>query len=211
MKTKLIAAFLFFTMASVCFCKDETEALGSSGYKVNNQEAIAASIFTDDNTIDFDNLPPVECLKKVAMNLGLMEEGEYYFTHETYVFMDLDSMRERYQISKTAPPLEDSKRFPSDSETIRNAVKVNREYLEYLKAAEPLDRINKKWYEDTINETNELFEFWNQLDDLHTYSSSNKWHQRSCLKEIKRILGDENYNAGKCPPPVPYWRFRELK
>jgi hypothetical protein len=34
--------------------------------------------------------------------------------------------------------------------------------------------------------------------------------RRECLEELRGLIGDAAYGAGRMPPPVPLWRFREV-
>lgn len=59
-------------------------------------------------------------------------------------------------------------------------------------------------------ENRELFRVWDLLDDAWCPGFP-PWRQRVALARLRDTIGLEAFNAGRMPPCVPVWRFRELK
>jgi hypothetical protein len=64
-------------------------------------------------------------------------------------------------------------------------------------------------YEEVLEETRELFEVWNTLDDAQQGYYDEAFRRRK-LARLRELLGPADYYAGRLPPPVPVWRFEEI-
>ena len=56
-----------------------------------------------------------------------------------------------------------------------------------------------------LEETKTIYHIYDLIDDLHR---DIPFHcKRNKLAQLHDLLGDEAYNKGDIPPPIPYWRI----
>ena len=111
------------------------------------------------------------------------------------------------------PPVEDKDRFPS-SEIASEAIELNAKYRTWLEANRPLDDHTGMWLK-AMTEADALWEIWQSVANLHsvTDESGNEYlleELRNRLEELRDVMGEEAYYAGRLPPPVPIWRFQRV-
>ena len=151
----------------------------------------------------------LELTRKVAEKLEIYDRKEEYYTlfRLTFQFkMDIETIRERYQIIKDAPFISDSYRFPNYN-SITFYLTFNRDY--YKEIAKTLTFPWENWKEVTLEETLRLYDIWFQIREC-VNERRTIFFRRKALKETKELLGENNYYHGIFPPPVPIWRFKEL-
>ena len=93
-----------------------------------------------------------------------------------------------------------------------------REHVQWLENNPPLAAWRMADYYDQLREATALRDTWDRLvyahgtplsDDCVPFPDAEPslfW-----LKELRERLGDEAYFTGVMPPPVPMWRFHELR
>ena len=54
------------------------------------------------------------------------------------------------------------------------------------------------------------YEVWNLLDDVQIYADKSKEITLRKLSELRDMLKEENYYAGRMPPPIPYWHLPRI-
>lgn len=114
---------------------------------------------------------------------------------------DLDTLRD-------APPVRDRWRFPPSEISDANQ-HFARAYMDHLRAERAL-RPHVFWWFDAALEEAE----WHRL--CHYEASWATWPcgpsiRRRHLAELRRLLGDAAYAAGRLPPSVPIKRFQHIR
>lgn len=105
------------------------------------------------------------------------------------------------------PPLADAARFPTFLECQDNLA-FNRAYVCYLEGRLAWEADQEAGAE-SISEAKQLRAVWQVLWHVqHPHHADCCRHES--LRELKQLLGDEAYYAGRMPPHVPLWRFQEI-
>jgi hypothetical protein len=144
-------------------------------------------------------------LQQVAIAGEVLDprETSYTLRHPGDFAEDLARLRHRVRELATAPPLADCQRWP-DRNTITDALAFNRAYHQHLEAVAAVDEVGA-----ALGETDALYQVWDALREAQVpyyYVSP----RRQSLALARRLLGDQAYEAGVLPPPVPWWRFRRI-
>lgn len=122
---------------------------------------------------------------------------------------DLTVLRRRYRELKDAPPLGDSRRFP-DRGTSGDLLSFNRAYRRNLESRRAIDRDRSALIHDATCEADHLYDIWDAIREARCdiyYVPV----RRLALKRLRDKIGDVAYQSGQLPPPVPLWRFVDLK
>ena len=61
-----------------------------------------------------------------------------------------------------------------------------------------------------IREADTLYKAWDGLRDAKTHYYSD-WLKRQGLQQVLNVVGVDAFLRGEMPPPVPFWRFTELR
>ena len=99
-------------------------------------------------------------------------------------------------------------------------------HMEYLEQMERIHPENFFYWQQRQKEACKLRCAWNRLSAARSFFD--QWqhflslgdeddaerYKNSCideLDELRNLIGEDLYNEGLLPPPVPLWRFREVK
>jgi hypothetical protein len=106
------------------------------------------------------------------------------------------------------PPADaELQRFPPREE-VSAARQFNRAYHAHVHALRSLDRAHWCDYDSVIGETEALYAVWDCLDDAqNTGTELAHWQH---LERLRTLLGPDDYDRGRLPPPAPFWRFLEI-
>ena len=101
--------------------------------------------------------------------------------------------------------IEDRERFPS-KECCRSMIEFSNEYKTHAIARQEWEIGKWDYWQMVIEETNTLHDCWDALEDVKL----NYKTEITCdkLKKLKNLIGEDNYQRGIMPPPVPIWRFK---
>lgn len=161
-------------------------------------------------TDDHDDL--AFALRETAVELELLSRDSIpgYFRFPREFYSDLSIMRNRYRDKLRFPSIREADMLPAAS-VIREALNFNRGFQQHLQSQILIESgENKALYEVVLEETIELYKVWFAMEQAKTYLwNPNERHR--ALYQLKSMLGDHDYYAGKWPPCVPKWRFRELE
>jgi hypothetical protein len=86
----------------------------------------------------------------------------------------------------------------------------NRRYQEHLRARMELEPWRAEAIRSVLEEADWLWRVWDTADD-----AVNPWAtdevRRNALRKLAGYIGRDAYWRGQLPPPVPTWRFQELR
>jgi hypothetical protein len=138
-------------------------------------------------------------------------EARYYFggpDAECWA-CQMHELRRRVPEMKDWPPFEDHWRLPT-KEAAQAAVTLNHGYQRHLKeewnfTGDPTGEVRQ-----ALRETEELWQVWDAVRDAtspYYYTTV----RRRAMAKLKGLVGDEAYRRMDLPPPVPVWRFGEIR
>lgn len=107
------------------------------------------------------------------------------------------------------PPEADLYRFPP-FEVARPAWRQAWDYADGLaRQSHPSLMSEREWPPDDLRaDAAWCLACWAALDWAHCHACSRE--RRQWLARLRKRLGDDDYYAGRMPPPVPLWRLREI-
>lgn len=116
---------------------------------------------------------------------------------------ELPMLRGRLTEARDWPPACDARRWP-DRLAVVAALDFNGQYRHHLRTYGKDDAAR----DAALRDAEDLFAVWDALDDaqLNTGPYSRRYH----LARLRDLLGEDAYAAGRMPPAVPVWRFREI-
>lgn len=145
-----------------------------------------------------------------AINMQIL--GQY---EKTYILSDPLSfeddvvlIRRRYQEIKDAPLISDLNYFP-DKHYISKCINFNKAYTENMLQKQMVNLHHREEYQDIIDENKRLLVIYEKVSDC--YNSYNVYHQRMALKDLRCLIGEENFYNGKLPEYVTFWSFTDVK
>lgn len=177
--------------------------------------AIAFALITTPPGVP-ENVPPADrweqlspALQKTAMSMELLDKGEFkYILHDAKDFQqDINIIRQRYVELKDAPAAAECYQFPHRVE-MYDRLQFNRAYVEYIRKLRTIYSDRADEYDEIICECNQIYRILDAARD----SRCDYYHvsvRRKSLMDLKALIGEEDFNAGRLPFCVPEWRFRE--
>lgn len=154
-------------------------------------------------------------MRIVSTELEILDTREYYymFARKDELWSDFNSIRERFKCHKDSPRLMYAELIPFDRDAIQEFLNFNREYRNYLEMQQSFLSENhpkRRWYDDAIAETKQLYDLWDAMRDAKTTYYYVTLRRRG-LQQAKNMMGPEMFYSGETPPFVPIWRFQVLK
>lgn len=170
---------------------------------------VAASLVTlppgtPHGPLDPETTPAV---KAWALDQDLLDRREvnYFFRHDDEFDNDLDVLRRRWASLKDAPPLADAARFP-DRDGLGDLLALNREFRHWAETRRVIDQDRGPELRRAGREAERIYKAYDLVRDAGC-----EWYyvsvRREALKGLRELLGDEDYYAGRLPPPVPVWMY----
>lgn len=157
------------------------------------------------------------CLQRVAIQQEWMEEADctwtdgpqpwHLFTRRDRLQHDCDVIRRHAVELRDCPRLIEASQFPS-IDANRDGRCLNRRYRDHLFGRLAWEQDRAGMIGLVIEENERLYQVWNLADDaVQPYFGVVK--RRTALRKLRELLGEDDYQAGRLPPPVPVWRFNE--
>lgn len=118
---------------------------------------------------------------------------------------ELDTIKRRYQNLKDAPKLIECNKLPEKT-ILRDMISFNRSYRHEMQKRADADMIEGELYRTIVRETDLLFNIYDKMEDARSeyfYVSV----RRQALKDLRKLVGPENYYLNEWPCHVPIWRF----
>ena len=106
----------------------------------------------------------------------------------------------------------------SRREMADRARKLNGKFCEHLESRRWLSLHRFDDMTELMKETRSLYKAWDTLDDVllndvEIRSRTNRtveFWRRNKLAQLRLMIGEDAYNLGRMPPPVPLWAFVEI-
>ena len=184
-------------------------AAGSSRGLEKMLDVVFALMIVSPVAVPSSWLPPVvslatiQSLKRAAKALDLVGDNEPWLVYNFRFPDEITWCRLHRRNLRGTPPSWDALRFPP-TEVADVFGPEAWEYLRYLEAMRWLDECNWAKYGPAIKAAEIRFKIWNTLR-VTNHSSIWVQHKRMNLYKLRELLGEEYYNAGWVPPPVPPW------
>lgn len=156
-------------------------------------------------------------LRGVISELDIMEDkwdiSNYFIIWNGdmnyYWRQDIIALRARYENIKDSPPFSDSIRWKSSYKNSHEYQLLTIKHLEWLKTRRTwISPYQLAEWEAWNEETMCIYKAWDYLIGIQNLD--NAYLVRQSMKELRALLGDRAYYAAEMPPPVPFWRFREI-
>ncbi len=143
----------------------------------------------------------------IALQWELLDPRElpYVLKQPEAFAQDLEMLRQRYRDLADAPSLADTALFPT---------------YQHIQPLLSFNRACARWFDDHYagcqrippdklayrRELDELYHIWDTLREAQCeyYMLTVR---RQCLKQLRQLLGEEAYQRGELPSPVPFQRF----
>lgn len=109
------------------------------------------------------------------------------------------------------PTLADCARFPPAAvcQAMEDFGKAHLEWLEARASLAVGDGAHDYWQARRA-EARWCFDVWDWCGACAGCEGMEEHRRVLALRHLRDLLGDEDYEAGRLPPPVPVWRFRRL-
>lgn len=173
---------------------------------------IAAPPGTPETPPPPDRWPAVQAaLLKTAVEWEILDEREtrYVLARPEDYDADLNLLRRRYTDLARAPRAGDAGRFPT-REVVNAYIRFNREYRTGLETRQVWEADRADLIRAAVSETDRLYRVWDAVRDARCefyYVTV----RRQALQRLRDAIGPDAYAAGRLPPYVPEWRFRERR
>lgn len=122
---------------------------------------------------------------------------------------DLTILRRRQATLRDAPRVIDAGRLP-DRQTVNELIQFNRAYRKHLETRQLWETDRAGLIREAVTETDRLYKVWDAVQDARCdfyYITV----RRQALLKLKELIGPEAYATCDLPPPVPDWRFNEVR
>lgn len=109
-------------------------------------------------------------------------------------------------IASLTPPdcqLSDRYRFPN-KEAAAAGLRLCREYRRQLDEAIPLDLFRREAWQEACRDAKRRYEAWDWLHDAQGGIGNGPTYWLHSLRKLREIIGEEAYQAGIMPFPLPY-------
>lgn len=101
-------------------------------------------------------------------------------------------------------------RFP-DRQTALECEQIAKAHVWWLRAEIGVYPWKADYFEEWLYDADRFKNAWASLLLAHVYRESNCADCKYYLSCLRSIIGEENYLAGRMPPPVPFWYFTEIE
>jgi hypothetical protein len=149
-------------------------------------------------------------IQDLAVGLELIDKRETKYILDNVLNYDKDLLvlRDRFAELHDAPLVSDVSRFPN-RDYCNDAINFNRHYLQYITGKKGAWRYLDEEIKEVEKETEGLYAPWDRLRDA-TAEVYYIQVRKKALKELRKMIGDEAFSAGRMPPFVPVQRFSSL-
>lgn len=117
---------------------------------------------------------------------------------------------EKMPVAEPAPVVDPLPQFPPTA-LVESAYYFSSAHVQWLEARLPLEQDRKEW-PDFIRQANYCHHRWSALH----FARQPWWGGEECegsnywIDQLKDLLGEEDFKAGRMPPVAPPWHFREV-
>ena len=121
---------------------------------------------------------------------------------------DLLAINKMWARLRDCPSAADAERFP-DRAAINEQLCLNRSYRKRLEERQLADVLNGPAICGLIQETDLLYRAWDYARDAKC-EYYYVWVRREALRNLRELIGPENYARGQMPHYLPIWRFERV-
>jgi hypothetical protein len=147
-------------------------------------------------------------LTALVLQWELLDARENDFLKNAQDFMsDLRLLQGRYAELRDAPPVAEAERFPG-REIVNEMLAFNRSYHESITNRLKVDMIHGEELRTILEETDQLHRIYEAVRDArcdYYYVT----YRRQALAQLRELVGNEAFCAGRLPPHIPIWRIPE--
>jgi hypothetical protein len=173
--------------------------------------AFALILQNDEYKADnYANPVMMNSIQQVALSLELLDKREFrYIMAKPEDFAsDLKLIQARYKKLSSAPPLSDSERL-IDRTIINDMMSFNRLLKQHIELRRSMETRRYWYYEEVLQDIERLYTIWDKVRDAkceYYYVTV----RREALKDLRDLIGCQNYYSGQLPPCVPVWYFESI-
>lgn len=122
----------------------------------------------------------------------------------------LHHLRSNLRDLANAPPMASVNIFSHiDRNTISVMMKLNRDYQEHLQVRQHLYPGSTS-ISQAMNDAKELHRAWDALDDATRTTFGLAWKRRGLMR-LREIIGQEAFDRGYMPSPLPQWALEVIR
>lgn len=157
----------------------------------------------------FGNIAEPLRFTAVCMQALDQRELKYYLAKQQDFTIDLKNVRQRVKDIQHAPSLDNVYLFPYCQDQIILYVQLNRAYKRHLETMLELYPNDERIVE-TLKDVDALYRAWDSLRDAinpYYYVTA----RRMALAKLVELIGQDAFSNGCMPPPVPIWKFTEVR
>lgn len=171
---------------------------------------IALAFIVDPNPIT--SLDEVEHMQKEviewAVKLQLIDSWQYRDYEYQADLVYFNNIKEFYKLGLKYPRIESLEMFTISPQDVNDYLETNRMFKQSLVNNRML-HYDKDLFDIVILETDDICEAYQLLRNAKQgYSII---YRRECLNNLRKIIGDADFNIGKMPPQIPTWRLKGIK
>lgn len=108
------------------------------------------------------------------------------------------------------PKIAETNQFPLPLNVINDYIKLNERYVERLRLHLALCPVHREAIQQVIDENAQYHRLWTMLAAAK-YTGYYIDYRRTNLHTLRGLLGNEDFYAGRMPPPYTYWLFQKMK
>lgn len=138
-------------------------------------------------------------VRRIAVAAEWADEGE---------IVSLNDVRRRRREMAGYPDTSHANRFRYDRNVVRPWLRFNAAYTHYCREQAETDLALADHWNRLAAEAERLYWVWDAVDDCQPGERVER--RRRALQQLRTLLGDEAFEAGRLPPYIPLWRFREM-
>lgn len=146
-----------------------------------------------------------EALKEISVGLELVGPHENWASDFR---SELRYVRHYWRTLNDAPTLGDCCVLPP-AWLVQDLCRLNEQYQCHLQMQQVMYPHRADDFNEVLREAKKLHAVW---DSVRRATGPNQaWaYRRRMLRQLKEMVGEEAYYAGRLPPSVPLWRFQSL-
>lgn len=148
-------------------------------------------------------------LREKAIRDEVMDRRETWVLSKPESFLeDLLWLGNQYDAAKDCPRMWELGRFPGYEEALAS-IEQSRAFQSYADARHKLIPY-RDVYREAWSQAQLPCQAWSHLRDARSEFSWVRTRRQS-LKQLREILGDDDFYSGRMPPPAPLRFFQEVK
>ena len=146
-----------------------------------------------------------EALKEISVSLELVGPHENWASDFR---SELRYVRHYWRTLQDAPRLADCNVLPA-AWMVQDLCRVNEQYQCHLQNQQIIYPHRADDLGEVLREARQLYQVWDAV--RRATGPTQAWaYRRRMLRQLRDMLGEDDYYAARLPPSVPLWRFKEI-